>query len=199
MTASKNKSKVVIVDVDEVLLRWTEGLSDFLCKYWGIETKGTPTSWEVKYWIGCSEQTALEFIRCFNEESDEFGELKPIQGAVEAIQELREAGYEIYCVTASCTGTEGKRSRVFNLLELFGNVFEDIYFVPLKGCKEEVLSKFPKGSYYIEDNMINIVKGASLGLKTVQFVRPHNEKYCHSEAPRFDSWVDVVAFIKGDE
>lgn len=190
------KDKVIILDIDEVLLKWVDGFSDFLYRYWGITTQGSPKEWDLSVWLGCSKETAMEFVRSFNEESSEFGELKPFREAVPALHDLRDLGYNLYGVTASCETVEGKRNRIYNLLDVFGNVFEDVHFVPMGASKKEILVTFPKGSFYVEDNIYNVADGVDLGLNVVQYIRPHNVSLRHTEAYWADSWADIADYIR---
>ena len=194
-----SKAKTIILDVDEVLLKWVEGFSDFLYKYYGVETKGVPETWEIAPWLGCSKETAQEFIRGFNEESDEFSELRPFLGSQDALNDLMRSGYKLYCVTAACNGTESKRSRVFNLLDVFGNVFEDVYFVPRGGSKKAVLRLFPKGSYYVEDYPYHLEEAAEIGLKSIMYIRPHNQGIVVKRAAMIDTWEEIARYIKRGE
>lgn len=72
-------------------------------------------------------------ISAFNDGEDGyFGLLKPMPGAVEALQSAHAAGREMTIITACSINPKVIAQREQNLLDVFGDIFRDIHAVDLK-------------------------------------------------------------------
>ena len=153
----------ILLDCDEVLLNWICAFRDYLKRDRQISCNTlSPSSWNLSEWTGLPYIETLQEIQRFNTECPEFARLKPIDGAVQAIKELKRLGYSMDIIT-SCSDDEAcVARRNENLFQVFGDVFDKITIVPLLKSKKAVLSEY-EPSFWIEDNVQNALIGRDVG------------------------------------
>lgn len=121
-TVSKND---VLLDCDEVLLNWNESFDRFVKDTCGLlPEEGSGFSISSRFKIDAGFARTL--VKKHNNDFLYFGNLRPTEGAVEAVAALKQKGYRIH-ILSQCGDTEMiKNLRVNNLKNVFGNVFESI-------------------------------------------------------------------------
>ncbi len=174
-----------IFDCDDVLLDWIGGFKAFLRDaYEIIPATPEPDSWDMNHWVG---RPALPLIKEFNE-SEAFGRLLPLPGAVEALRSITGS----ISVITSCgvSGGPVEIRRRENLLSQFGPIFDKIVCIPLGSEKYEALNEFDP-SVWVEDNYKHALAGVFAGHDTWMIRRPHNREF-EAESHNLIEWVDSV-------
>ncbi len=192
-------NKKILMDCDDVLLSWTQGFRKYLeSEHSIITTSDEPDNWNMVDWIGVPPGEVLEKIIDFNENSPKFGELDPINGAVDAVRQLHEDGYDIDIITAVSSQPHVHERRVANLMDHFGSVFSDVHLVPVGMPKLDILKKYDP-TIWIEDNYANGLAGLEAGHSVLMRRVAHNRVH---EAERktnlcwFDTWSDALDIIR---
>jgi hypothetical protein len=198
------KDKVILVDVDGVLLDW-----EYSFHKWIRETK--PHLWilnenvykvddKILYKIDYSNitrQYAKELSKEFNESSD-IGYLLPLRDSIKYVKKMHEEhGYMFHAITTLSSRLSAQRLRIFNLESLFGKVFTEYTILGTGDDKDEVLVQYEDSdAYWIEDKPENVDIGISLGLSGILVAHSHNADYV-GDAARLDSWKEIYEHITG--
>lgn len=169
----------IVFDCDGVLLNWMLGFRIFLEDKSYYPGTLNPSSYNLSNWIGTTRKNASILIDEFNH-TEAFGRLAPESGMVMPnLRLLREAGHTLSIVT-SCGDDTVALLRRRNLIDCFGDIFEDIHCLKLGECKQDALVK-SKGDVWVEDNYVNAVVGHTLGYKTFMVNQRWNTGKVNSE------------------
>ncbi len=138
-------------------------------------------------------------ISAFNDGEDGyFGLLKPMPGAVEALQSAHAAGREMTIITACSINPKVIAQREQNLLDVFGDIFRDIHAVDLKASKRDLLSGF-QNMAWVEDKTENALLGAEVGHQSYLIRSSYNEKHESDVTHPLLTWVDGWDCIRRHE
>jgi beta-phosphoglucomutase-like phosphatase (HAD superfamily) len=190
----------IIFDTDGVLLDWVAPFAP-----WAATRVGRPldpqkiTEFNLTSWLGFEDKAdMIDLVSTFNA-SDEhgFGRLPPLDGAVEAIQVLRDRGHKMSVVTSCSDDPVVGMLRVANLHAHFGDVFDDIIVLGLGADKTEALKKFTP-STWIDDHWPNLDAGVAAGHTPVLMNATYNQ--VRSDAgpahyPRISDWHSFIEAI----
>lgn len=193
--------KVIITDIDGVLLDWYQGFRLFCEKEKGIVFETSrPDNWNLKKWLGVKTSIEAEMlINEFNNDAWEFGVLPPLPFSVETVTNLAEEGYRFIAVTSCSEMQSAIKLRKANIFNHFGEIFEEIHCIPLNVSKKPYLAQYTP-TIWVEDNFKNALDGASLGYTTFIVRIPHNKKYeDHEDADKLiwvNDWRDIETAIK---
>lgn len=181
----------VLVDVDDVLLHWTDGFRNYLKSKGIITTSKHPKEWDLTHWVG---REALPFIEEFNH-SEEFGKLEADLEAISSLQYLHGRGFPIHAIT-SCTDDKAAAVRRMTNLEChFGSIFEEVICLPLRGSKIDALRRYQRGSFWVEDKLENAIDGARVGHRALLIDKPHNQGGDHPQVTRCEGWGKISGII----
>ena len=191
-------SRDILIDCDDVALNYLEGFLPFAEDKLGRSFgDAMPEDFDLSIFLGIDTAATVDLINRFNAGEDGyFGRLKPIPGAVAALRAAHAQGRRISVITASSSLPVVHELRTRNLVDVFGDIFEDIRFVDLDGCKRAHLEDFPS-RIWVEDKFSNAILGAEAGHRAYVMRRCHNR---HIEAgctdPRaawVDDWTEIAA------
>jgi phosphoglycolate phosphatase-like HAD superfamily hydrolase len=193
--------KPIIFDCDGVLVDYVGGFRTFLKEVDGIDTHPEgPREYDMRSWVGTTDMKfVIDRIKRFNtNEGGYFANLKPLPGAVDVVQRLREAGARESVLTQCDTNPATMKARKANLERIFGG-FENIQFVDLGGSKKAYLEAHPR-SWFIEDNVVNAQLGAKTGHDTLLIEYLHNRERSPDEAfRRVSCWREIHDLLLGAE
>jgi len=188
----KNKIHTILVDCDGVL-------GDFCGAFLNVFNGIHGTRYKAE------DINDFDIINVIPElESDEFWKLcnmegfcrgiEPITGAIDAIDELRELGLDVVCLTAPMRGPYWIRERYQWLTEEFDFKWSDIVIASRK--------ELVHGDVLIDDKLLNLKNWRNShndGIPII-FNAPYNVDADYSEYPcpgwwSFDTWEQIVGFI----
>lgn len=185
----------ILIDCDDVLLDWQRGFRSWLRDTHAINPHPSgPLSWQMTGWLGLPEDECLSLVKQFNSSAD-FGSLFPISDSINAIRHLRDKGHSLYVITSCGAEPEQTTTRQRNLLQHFGDAFDEVICVPLGVSKATHLATF-EPSVWIEDNYHNALCGLSYGHKPFMLRRNHNrhdETNSHSDIAWVDDWWELIS------
>jgi phosphoglycolate phosphatase-like HAD superfamily hydrolase len=196
-------NKLILVDVDGVLLDWKNGFLQFMAIE-GIVEKDN-SKYHVWEWMETKDKKEIDeekgrFMIEFFNRSAWMRFLDPLRDVVDIVKALKAKGYEFKAITSMHTDKPAQELRKMNLAEIFGEgTISDITFLPTGADKTEALSKYEgSGAWWIEDKVENAKIGKDLGLTPIIIEHEYNkDQYVH-EIPTAKFWSTVYKHITGE-
>lgn len=194
---------LIIVDVDDTILGWHEGFSEWLreTKKFASAPAQRPNDYDIAKWLGCTKERARELITEFNETSLEFQSLKPMPGARKNLVKL-ERHFRISICSAFSERPLTINKRLDNLERFFPDVeFEDFYALPLGAKKIDLFRhlKLSEGAIaVVEDAPHQALAAQEAGLQALLLALPHNSPERNIipwGIPRFEQWGDIADYL----
>lgn len=188
--------KVILTDVDGVLLDWAYAFTEWMDRHNFKMVPGSETEYDVnkRYDLTFAEKERI--VRMFNE-SAWIRKLPPLRDAVKYVRKLHEEhGYIFRVISSLSTDTYSGHLRTKNLIELFGpTVFESYVYLDTGADKDEALEKYrDSGCFWIEDKPENALLGTELGLESILVDHPFNRDYV---GHRCKNWKEIYETIVG--
>lgn len=196
-------NKLILVDVDGVLLDWKNAFLQFMALENIIEKDNS--KYHVWEWMETQDKKPIDedkgkfMIEYFNR-SAWMCFLDPHRDAVEVVKALKEKGYEFKAITSMHKDKPAQELRKMNLADVFGEgTISEITFLPTGADKREALTKYEgSGAWWIEDKVENAKVGKDLGLKPIIIEHEYNkDQYAH-EIPTAKFWSTVYKHITGE-
>src|SRR6056300_23690 len=196
-------NKLILVDVDGVLLNWKNAFIQFMALEGIIEKDNT--KYHVWEWMETLDGKALDeekgrfMIEYFNR-SAWICFLDPHKDAVEIVKALKAKGYEFKAITSLHKDKPAQELRKMNIADVFGEgIISDITFLPTGADKDEALKQYEgSGAWWIEDNVKNAQVGKNLGLNSIIMEHEYNkDEYTH-DIPTAKLWSTIYKHITGE-
>lgn len=189
-----NKNKVILTDIDGVMLDWEEGFSVWMEHHGHKPVDGYKLMYKIGERYGISNNEGHKLVKIFNE-SAAIGFLPPVRDAQYYVKMLAEKHqYRFLAVTSLSTDPYAKELRVRNLRKLFGaDTFVDVICLETGADKDEVLADLAttyKGNWWIEDKAENIEAGLKLGFRGILVEHGHNMHY-NGDAIVAKNWEEI--------
>lgn len=191
------REKVILVDVDGVLLDW-----EYHFDKWMAESKPElslvdPDNYKINEKYSVDRAYGKRLAKKFNESAD-IGFLSPLRDSIKFIRKLNEEhGFVFHAITSQSSRPAAQKLRIRNLEGIFGKVFEKYTILDTGADKDEALAEYRNtGAFWVEDKMQNAELGLDLGLDSILVAHKHNESY-NGAAPRFWTWSDIYHYIVG--
>jgi len=175
----KQEKPFLAMDADFVLLDWCAGLKPFLAEK-GIDnshidryTGSTyyPTLEEL--FLDSDSDKCIELMKEFND--SKWIEHLPMLQAT-AKEHLTLLAQEVNIVVLTCLGLGADQAakRTNNLVELYGDIFEEVICIEVRGSKEEKLIELAKTKNvigFVDDREKHLKEGVNAGVSPILFVR----------------------------
>lgn len=176
--------KLILTDVDGVLLDWNHGFQKFL------KRKGVTT--HLQELRSLSKFYTNNLIEEYNN-SSYIGFLPPYKDSLEYVRYLHKHGAVFGAITSLSDNIYTGKLREKNLKEVFGStVFEFVWCIQCMGDKTEYLRKFENSQmYWIEDRIDNAEIGASLGLRSILLKNEDTADYQSDKVIGVNSWKEI--------
>lgn len=196
------KQKAVIFDCDEILLDHLGGFAKYVKKYYDIETVGSPVQYHLQDWLQCDGEQVMELLKNFNFYSHEFGLLEPMdEYVVEKMKHLRNLHPDVAFIVVTKSGTfgHGEVLRKVNLINVFGDIFDDIIILENYQTKRGtymILQNRYDVVTVVDDHLVNIDVAQQVGLDTVVLECSHNASEKQNPNYNFvEDWRDMFEYI----
>ena len=186
--------KVILTDIDGCLLNWREGFMRFMLNRGYSIHPEFESQYLLTEYYGINRQELHEQVESFNSGRWEFGTLKPIAGAIKAVNALSELGYRFIGISACSSKRQAFVLRRANLYNIFGDVFDAVYCLDLKDGKKSHLIQH-KPTFWIEDKMSMCLEGLEVGHKCILIDRVWNQDQDDDRIERCQDWDAIVAYI----
>lgn len=167
------KNNRLMVDIDGVLSDTDRGAEDYASAVFGVQVDSSKaTSFDWTAWSGLS----LEQVKQMFQDGTLYRYLAPYQGAIEGLNNLKEAGFEIYLVT-SRPNNESVRAYTLNWLVKHNVSFDGLIFVESsfknRNAKRDVVKKLDL-ELAIDDCPEHVLSLAGVCNTVYIPVRPYN-------------------------
>tara|TARA_Y100000389_G_scaffold202930_1_gene249774 strand:+ start:839 stop:1429 length:591 start_codon:yes stop_codon:yes gene_type:complete len=191
------KDKVILTDIDGVVLDWEEGFNVWMQHHGHNLTDGYQYVYDVGTRYGITKETSRSLIKQFNE-SAAIGFLPPLRDAQWYINLLHEKyGYKFVAITSLSLDPYAKELRERNLKKLMGDAFIEVVCLDTGADKDQILAdyghKYP-GAYWIEDKPENLMAGVYVGLKGILMEHGHNME-TPVEGTVVKNWEQIHQYI----
>ncbi len=193
-----NKDKIILTDVDGVLLDWEEGFGVWMEHHGHTMVDDGKLIYKIGDRYGISNNEGHKLVKIFNE-SAAIGFLPPVRDAQYYVKLLAEKHqYRFLAVTSLSLDPYAKKLRTRNLMKIFGNdTFIDVICLDTGADKDEVLNELAntyKGNWWIEDKPANADAGIAVGFKGILVEHGHNMDYSGS-AIVTKTWEEIYNVI----
>jgi FMN phosphatase YigB (HAD superfamily) len=190
--------KLLLVDVDGVLLDWIGGFATWIRKYQfsdHSQYKFATTGVKLLEDGPIPKEIVTNYIKLFNS-SLEFGYLNAIEGAKKGLNHLYKKEWEIVTLSSFSDDELAFAAREDNIHDHFGHVFSDCDHLPLDASKKASLQYY-RDTYpdhlilFIDDSPQHVIDALEVGIDAKLFVRPHNNQ--HDLVRDYGvNWNDIV-------
>ena len=193
------KKKVILTDIDGVMLDWEEGFSVWMEHHGYKPVDGFKLMYSIGDRYGITKDEGHKLVRLFNE-SAAIGFLPSLRDATYFVKRLHEEhGFKFHCITSLSKDTNAQRLREINVRKTFGRTaFEKFIFLDTGADKDEVLKEY-EGSdlFWIEDKPENADVGHKLGLRSLLVEHGHNMTHT-CNYPIVKNWKQIYTIITGE-
>ena len=192
--------KVILTDIDGVVLDWEEGFSVWMEHHGHSKVDGYQFMYTIGDRYGMTYEAGSKMVKQFNE-SAAIGFLPPLRDAQFFVKKLHEQHqYKFICITSLSLDPYARQLRTRNLKKLMGDAFLDVVCLDTGADKDEILkeygAKYP-GAYWIEDKVKNAVHGAEVGLQPLLMKHPHIKTENTEGIPKMSNWRMVYETVGG--
>jgi len=189
----------IAIDIDEVLADLNPHFIAFLNHTYGYNlTRESFTSSHVDEVLKCTPSEALEKIHAFYA-SPEFRSIKPLRGAVQAVQKLA-SNHRLIVITARHDELADD-TRLF-LTENFGEHLQEVLFTnhtSLSGpttTKAEICARY-NADYLIDDNIGYALECSALNIQVLLLDAPWNQiDILPTNVVRVMNWDEIIHIIE---
>ena len=190
--------KLILTDCDGVLCNWAKSMHEFMLEKGYEENILHRHDYHISLRYGISSSHQKKLIREFNE-SKWIENLSPFADSVKYVKLLANEGFRFIVVTSVSDAPQSKLYRMNNLLDLFGDVFDEVSCLPLGINKyEELLRWEDSGYFWIEDHENQAEAGHKAGLRSILINHPYNLHYEDDLFPRVSNhkpWEEIYYMV----
>ena len=195
--------RIILTDVDGVLLEWEHHFSKWMLQRTLFDEKGSryhpyrlledkENTYEMAERFGVTIPEIRKEIREFNR-SAWMGTQRPMPGSQTWVKLLHAEGWTFIPITSQTSDKPAQELRKKRLEELFGKqVFSNYHILGTGADKDSALAEFHNtGLYWVEDKPKNALAGLKYGLKPLLFDHPYNRDFNHPDITRVNNWKQI--------
>ena len=196
-------NRIILTDVDGVLLEWEHHFTKWMVQRTYFDKKGSrfhpyrllenkENTYEMAERFGVTIPEIRKEIREFNR-SAWMGTQRPMLESQTWVKLLHAEGWTFIPITSQTSDKPAQELRKKRLEELFGKqVFSNYHILGTGADKDSALAEFHNtGLYWVEDKPKNAVAGLKYGLKPLLFDHPYNRDFNHPEITRVNNWKQI--------
>ena len=197
------KDRIILTDVDGVLLEWEHHFTKWMLQRTLFDEKGSryhpyrlledkENTYEMAERFGVTIPEIRKEIREFNR-SAWMGTQRPMPGSQTWVKLLHPEGWTFIPITSQTSDKPAQELRKRRLEELFGKqVFSNYHILGTGADKDSALAEFHNtGLYWVEDKPKNALAGRNYGLKVLLYDQPYNRDFNHPEITRVNNWKQI--------
>jgi phosphoglycolate phosphatase-like HAD superfamily hydrolase len=191
------KKKIIVTDVDGVLLNWEDAFQIWMEHQGFKKVKGHQFIYNAADQFKMTSDEGKKWVRLFNQ-SAAIGFLPPLRDAQEIVSLLHNNyGYRFVICTSLSKDKAAQELRTRNLKKIFGDVFEEFVYLYTGEDKDSALYKLGKkyrGALWIEDKLENAHAGAAVDFEPILMEHGYNMNLEHDYFVA-KSWEDIYLKI----
>lgn len=191
------KHKVILTDVDGVLLDWEYAFHIYMTQHGFDKSTESQFKYRTTDRYNISEDQATRLVKIFNE-SAHIGFLPALRDAMHYVKRLHEEhGYIFHCITSLSSDPNAQELRKMNLKKLFGQTtFEKFIILETSADKDDALAPYKDtGCWWIEDKWENAEVGQRLGLNSLVMEHGHNMNMTHPNIRHVKNWAEIYNIV----
>ena len=191
------KNKIILTDVDGVLLDWEYSCDVYLRTHGFNKVEGGNLKYDIGKRYGIDREQGKKLIKIFNE-SAHIGFLPPLRDAMYYVKRLHEEhGFVFHAITSLSLHPDAQELRRMNLRKLFGEkAFEKFIILDTGADKDDALEPYRgSGYYWVEDKYTNYKTGLDLGLKSILMLHGHNIEYESDSGNFVKNWKEIYHLV----
>lgn len=195
-------SKLILTDIDEVLLDWGGHFEAWYRKVapnFGSKAPTTPMrdAYNIEEWLNCDLATTRHLIMQFNYCKDHFPYITAYDHAVTYVNRMKREGWDFVAITACADDEWTHDARRENLERDFPGVFDTIHCVGLGAPKTKYLERY-KPTWWVDDKVKHAEEGGRLGHKSFLMTQPYNVDHDPTHCKRVSNWHDIYKCVNDD-
>ena len=195
-------NRIILTDVDGVLLEWEQHFSDWMLQrsYYNDKGKkiypytlldGKENTYEMAERFGLTIPQIRKEIREFNK-SAWMATQSPMPDSQTWVKLLHAEGWTLIPITSQTSDIPAQEVRKKRLTELFGDIFYNYHILDTGQDKDSVLAEFHNtGLYFVEDKPKNALAGLNFGLKPILIDHLYNRDFKHTDVIRVNNWKQI--------
>tara|TARA_B110000858_G_scaffold112871_1_gene129052 strand:+ start:652 stop:1245 length:594 start_codon:yes stop_codon:yes gene_type:complete len=191
------KDKIILTDIDGVILDWEEGFSVWMEHQGFTKVEGYQYMYSIGDRYGIDLKQGSRLVKQFNE-SAAIGFLPPLRDAQYFVKKLHEQhGFKFLAITSLSLDPYAKQLRTRNLKKLMGDAFIDVICLDTGADKTEILIEYGReypGNYWIEDKPNNLQDGIDAGLEGILVEHGHNMDFT-GDANIVKNWEEIYNLL----
>jgi FMN phosphatase YigB (HAD superfamily) len=159
------KQKLILTDVDGVLLDWNSAFDQYMRDRGFVEDDSQTNRYSLYKRYNIDKLEMNNIIEAFNNSDIVMG-LNPLADSVKYIKQLSNYGFTFVAITSLSDTPLAYKNRCHNLNIAFNDViFEEIICLPIGCGKYSILERWENcGLFWVEDKFSIALDGHSLGL-----------------------------------
>ena len=194
----ENMGRILITDIDDVLLDWTKSFDQFIREeydYNGVYLgDNTQRLWEVL----CIKKGEIFNIMKSHSELQRFNNLEYYKDSIELLDNFDNFD-NIFAITSCGNTIDIIKKRKYNLNKRFPGIIDKVFFLNFLEKKKKILkeikNKYPTYEIYmIDDNVNDIQSAISLGINGYVYTTSFHK---HFNLPVVNSLNEFFNNIKG--
>jgi len=202
-------NRIILTDVDGVLLEWEHHFTKWMLQRTLFDEKGAryhpyrllpnkENTYEMAERFGLTKPEIRKEIREFNR-SAWMGTQRPMHNSQTWVKLLAAEGWTFIPITSQTSDKPAQELRKRRLGELFGDhVFTNYHILGTGADKDSALAEFHgTGLYWVEDKPHNALAGLNYGLKPILIDHPYNRDFNHDKIIRVNNWQDIHQILSG--
>ena len=200
-------NKIILTDVDGVLLEWENHFTKWMLQRTLFDEKGgrvhpyrlledKENTYEMAERFGVTIPEIRKEIREFNR-SAWMGTQRPMPESQTWVKLLHAEGWTFIPITSQTSDIPAQALRKRRLEELFGeNIFYNFHILETGSDKDSAFAEFHNtGLWWVEDKWTNALAGLKFGLNVLLYDRPYNRDFNHPEITRVNNWQEVHKIV----
>jgi len=193
--------KLILTDVDGVLLNWNSGFDMFMSIAGYPRIEGTDDNYLLSVRHGISELEAYKLASEFNN-TNLIGSLNPLADSVYWVRRLHEQGFKFIAISSLSKSDAAHGYRSDNLKMHFGDAIDELICLDTGAPKRDTLERWRDSKlFWIEDHYKNAIDGVSVGLRSILVDQPYNrhlvdhDKLLYARVSHTEPWRQIYCLI----
>ncbi len=189
-------SRIILTDVDGVLLQWEKHFSEWMENRGYTLKPGASKKYSMVERYGISKLVKESLIQEFNR-SAWMGIQEPMPDSQTWVKLLHAEGWTFIPITSQTIDIPAQELRKRRLKELFGGtVFSNFFILNTGDHKDSALAEFHGTNlFWIEDKWTNAKKGLEYGLKPLLYNHSYNQGFNSKKITRVNNWKHIYEVV----
>ena len=195
----RSDSRIILTDVDGVLLEWENHFANWMLTKGYQQKPGREKVYSMDKRYGLTKKKKEDLIKEFNN-SAWMSTQTPLPESQTWVKLLHAEGWTFIPITSQTADIPAQELRKRRLQELFGGtVFENFFILDTGADKDSALAEFHGTElWWVEDKPENALLGLDYGLRVLLMDHAYNRKFKHPKIKRVSNWKEIRSIINSN-